>query len=219
MSVTVVVTGFGPYCGIEYNPTSTLARSIGEQFPFIDSYVLPVSVSQVRRWVASWAKDMNDIVEQHDKQRPRQRWLFVHFGLHPNTTSFVIEEGAVNYAEFGACSDVNGVRLENVPVLNDKPLGQYARTGLNVAELRNKFLGDPVMNYHKGGNAVVPIPVEVSKYGGTYVSNYLYYLSLSWLQESQPSHCRCLYVHVPPFLSAAAYEAFAVRLLRYCLSE
>jgi pyroglutamyl-peptidase len=99
----------------------------------------------------------------------------LHIGLDPGGSNFKLEEGAINTKSF-SCPDNEGEEPFDSPINPRKGKDTFLTTILDLEKVVRKLKG---------------FPVVISKYGGTFVSNYTYYRCLEFCK-------RCLYVHVPP---------------------
>lgn len=114
----------------------------------------------------------------------------LHIGLDPEGKQFKLEASAINTKSF-SCPDNEGEQPLDSPINPRRGKNTFLVTNLNLRNVVGKLKG---------------FPVVVSKYGGTFVSNYTYYRCLEVCRKcdgpksgsSQPCAAGCLYVHVPP---------------------
>jgi|SRR5579883_1115857 len=116
-------------------------------------------------------------VERNLKKLCTGTGFVLHVGLDPGSTQFKLEKGAINTKSF-SCPDNEGEQPLDSPINQEKGKNTFLVTSLDLKKVMEKLKG---------------FPVVISKYGGTFVSNYTYYRCLETCGKSN-----CLYVHVPP---------------------
>lgn len=97
--------------------------------------------------------------------------IVVHMGLDAGADDIRLELGAVNLADF-PCPDERGLKLQNEVIDPSLEKGEYITSSLEIKDLG---IG------------------ELSDYGGTFISNYIYFICLRFYTT------RALYIHLPPF--------------------
>lgn len=166
--VKVILTGFTPFCGSKDNPGEIILNAINN----VNKIIIDVSVRDVVNkmiFIRNTIKDLDEKI------------VVVHLGLDANISSYVFENGANNFMDF-ECPDNDGIIIKNKKIDPIASKNNYIATNLPIQQittvLQPKYC------------------VEIRKFGGTYVSNFIYYVSLKILKKS---NVYCLYVHLPPF--------------------
>ena len=197
--LSLLITGFGPFPGVTENVSAWLVESLAAASPSsrlgckLHAQVLPTE------WAAVGALGPN-LLNQYE---PR---LILHFGLSNRARGFRIERSAHN--RVGAKDDARGVRLMSRIILEHGQ--ERLDTVLSSASLAKHL--------RKHG-----LPAATSRSAGTYLCNFLYYLSLEWAGR-QAKRCDVVFVHVPPGphqggpLGEAELLRGADAILRYLLA-
>jgi len=193
----VLLTGFGPFPGVPDNPSAGLIEALAAAPPTLDcdlhSQVLPTEWETV----AALAPAL------HETLQPQ---VIVHFGVSERSKTFRIERSAHNRTT--PRPDAKGALPASALVLAQRPERHDTRLPAAVlaAHLRARGLA-----------------ATTSRSTGSYLCNYLYYLSLDWgaRQETPPL---ALFVHIPhasaqggPFTEAELLQG-AQELLRLVVS-
>jgi len=152
----VLITGFGPFPGVEWNPTGWLVQRLARtQHPSVTAAVLPVS------WHSAWA-GLEPLLEA---ARPR---LVIHFGVSSEADGFCLERRAYN-----ACSpllDADGAAPDDSQVV-PSPVASLDVT------LPLKLICAAV--------ASANIRVTRSDDPGRYLCNALLFRTLHWAQGTR----------------------------------
>jgi pyroglutamyl-peptidase len=172
------VTGFGPFAGVEVNPTTLLidqlreAQAAGKLPVCIERMdVLEVSVPAVTEYVES--------MKQHVDQASSGPVFYVHFGVNGGGQVVHLERFAYNCADFRV-PDQRGLQPRASPIEPSKPLDCPLSSTLNLERIAFRMM--------QKGRPEVRLSVDP----GRFLCNYVYYSSA--LQHSG----RALFVHVPP---------------------
>ena len=197
--LSLLITGFGPFPGASENVSAWLVERLAATAPSsrlgceVHAQVLPTEWAEVRTLGPA-------LLHQYE---PR---LILHFGLSNRARGFRIECSAHN--RIGAKDDARGVRPMSRIILEH---GQdRLDTGLPAASLAKHM--------REQG-----LPAATSRSAGTYLCNFLYYLSLEWAAR-QARPCDVAFVHIPPGprhggpLSEAELLRGADAILRYLLA-
>lgn len=197
--LSLLITGFGPFSGVTENVSGWLVEALAATSYSsrlgckLHAQVLPTEWAEVSALGPR-------LLHQH---KPR---MLLHFGLSKRALGFRIERSAHN--RVGAREDarsalpMTGIILEHGRDRLD--------TQLPAASLA-KHLREQ------------GFPAAVSRSAGTYLCNFLYYLSLEWAKR-QDERCDVVFVHVPPGprqggpLSEAELLRGAEAILRYLLA-
>jgi len=169
MALRVLLTGFGPFPGVPDNPSGRLAETLAGTWSFgsdLHWQVLPTEWDTV----AALASALHDTLQPH---------VMIHFGLSERSKTFRIERSAHNRT--APRPDAKGALPSAAVVLSQSP--DRLDTRLPAAELAAHLRG-------RG------LAATTSRSAGSYLCNFLYYLSLDWgaRQESAPL---ALFVHIP----------------------
>ena len=170
MKRRVLLTGFGPFAGVESNPSEVVvARLKDTVFTAIDlrTHVLDVSY---RRSV----QQVDELVKKHVPE------LVIHLGVARSTPYLRVEARAVNL-KGSDLTDVDGERGLGRPVQEEEEVGTLRYSSFGVESL--------VRDFERAG-----FPAQVSMDAGRYVCNAVYYHSLRLLEQADTP---CLFLHVP----------------------
>ncbi|TXG56275.1 hypothetical protein EZV62_017588 [Acer yangbiense] len=170
-AVTIHVTGFKKFLGVNENPTETMVNNLKI---FLEKRGLPAGVRLGSCTVLETAgigalPMLHKILESSVSSMDNEQIVWLHFGVNSGQSKFAIEQQAVNEATFG-CPDEFGWRPQT----------------LCSTEAILEFLKK------KGCDA------NISRDAGRFVCNYVYYQSLRFAE--QKGH-KSLFVHVPLFSS------------------
>lgn len=199
-NISFIVTGFGPFRGMDENPTTNIIRHLqsekekGNLEQHIEfTKVITTSASSAKNEVNEIMqyiiRSTKEIYEQKDT--PRKHWVIVHLGVNHmkgRKPSFQLEQNAYNEANF-RIADEDGFQPKNERIILDGTL--KLATDINVRRVMAN-LND--------------FDVVLSGDAGRFVCNYIYYTSLNAIQEtfggddtSSDIHVHSLFVHVPKF--------------------
>lgn len=176
-SVTVLVTGFGPFPGCHSNPTGELARWIDDgllrapEGSTLLSRTLETSWRAVREFAEGPLQDIAPDIS-------------LHFGVSGRAGGFRIETVARNTASNSA--DCDGETFDGAQLV--RGAGLSLRTSLNARQLA-------VALRRRG------LPAETSRDAGDYLCNMIMFLSLHEGMRAGRAGL-CGFVHIPPFRSA-----------------
>ncbi len=149
----VLITGFGPFPGVAWNPTAWLVQTLARTHARpLTGAVLPVS------WQSAWAA-LDPLLES---ARPRQVILF---GVSREARGFCLEQRAFNVRSEHA--DAEGATPENQRLL-DSPAENLDAT-LPLAPIASAV-------------AAADIPVTLSSDPGRYLCNAMLFHALHWAQ-------------------------------------
>jgi len=173
MTVTVLVTGFGPFPGAPFNPTGPLVARLARMHrPALDDvtivpWVFPTSYAAVDR-------NLPTLIAWHKPD------ALLMFGLAPRATTLSIESRARN--SLTHLRDVTGKTLRKALIVGGGPpaLPLPVRTRHLLAGIRGSR-----------------VPVTVSRDAGRYLCNYL-----CWRASEEAARKTGLrlaaFIHVPP---------------------
>ena len=169
----ILVTGFGPFPGMPENVSGRLARelaigTLGETLGGrIEAHALPTVWAEVARLAPALL----------EATRPR---LVLHLGVSRRARGFRIERRAQNLAE--PKLDARGSFPFSATVLDGGP-----------SAFATRLSAPRIARYLRSHG----LPATASSSCGTYLCNFLYYLSLDWAAR-QAMSCDVCFVHVPP---------------------
>lgn len=194
----VLLTGFGPFPGAPVNPSAWLAETLpsrlSEGDEEVDARILPTEWEAV----AALTEQLRETLQPH---------VTVHFGLSHRAKGFRIERSAHNRATLRA--DASGA-LPRSPVILPQGPGRLYTTFPATA-----------LAAHLSQRGISAAP---SRSAGSYLCNFLYYLSLDWAAR-QNGGVSVLFVHMPPFathggsLSEAELLDGAEAILRFAVAD
>ncbi len=195
----ILITGFGPFPGAPDNSSAWLAESLAATHsPSRPEYDLRAEVLPTE-----WDKVGSLGPKLTERHRPR---LILHLGLSKRAREFRIERSAHNLID--PREDARGTVLGR-------------RTILDCAE-RRLDTTIPASRLAKHLR-MQDLPAVASRSAGTYLCNYLYYLSLHQTRR-QDAACDVCFVHLPPGphhggpLSEAELLRGAELIVRYLLA-
>src|SRR5262245_247973 len=195
----ILLTGFGPFPGSAENSSAWLVEELaGKRRSSGLGYDLHAEVLPTE-W-AEVARRGPGLIQYH---RPR---FTLHLGLHKRARGFRIERSAHNLIDLR--EDASGAVLNRRRIL-DRSDGRLD-TAVPAAQLAKHL-------------RTQNLPAVVSRSAGTYLCNYLYYLSLHWAR-GQNGTCDICFVHLPPGprqggpLSEADLLRGAELIVRYLLA-
>lgn len=205
--VHFVVTGFGPFMGVDRNPTTALVDALrsaapAERAPAPAQHggsggagsgpgeVSPATVARGAVIDAAVVLETSRKVggatlqslhaERGGTRRYPRVWL--HFGVHRGIDHLNLEAQGVNDASF-RCPDQQGEQPWEERIVGDDSFGVGRRTPLDVAQLASRLRDE-------GHSAMVSFDA------GRFLCNWVYYSSLS---QAHANGDVCLFVHVPDF--------------------
>jgi pyroglutamyl-peptidase len=166
----VLLTGFGPFPGVPGNPSARLAEALAASSSALDCdlhwQVLPTEWETIAALVPA----LHETLQPH---------VMIHFGLSERSKTFRIERSAHNRT--APRHDAKGALPSSAVILAQRPdrLDTRLPAAVLAAHLRAQGLA-----------------ATTSHSAGSYLCNFLYYLSLDWgaRQESAPL---ALFVHIP----------------------
>ena len=172
MSDWILVTGFGPFPGVEINPTQLLAERLnGEQYQGMSvvSCLLDVSFDRAA----------TQLYEALSSGWPR---FIVHFGVATGSSCISVETQGVN-CKSAEVPDVDGELFQSCVVNASHPLNTILYTSIPTEQL--------VRSLNDHGYAALS-----SDDAGRYVCNATYFNSLSYVAESAVS-TPSVFIHMP----------------------
>ena len=172
-----LVTGFGSFIGVDYNPTEKLIHYLSKHFSStyvdIDAIILDVSFERSVQKLA-----------RHLQSKPISPLFLLHFGVS-RSPYLRIEKQAVNEKN-ASIPDIDGVHCDGVTIDS-----KYALT----KSLSSSIQTDKLMQHLQK----IGFPTKVSNDAGRYVCNSTYYHSLQWTQSQHASTTTSsIFIHVPP---------------------
>lgn len=182
----VVVTGFGPFHGVEKNPTQWMVETIREKAQrgmgldeggqIVACAVLDVAAKNAKKCVEELVH-----MAENDAKGTQYVPVMVHFGVDTTREGIHVEQRAYNEADF-RCPDNQGWQPKGQAI--DESVGgrqQYITTTLPVPQL--------VRNCREKG-----FQVHASEDAGRFVCNWTFFQSLLLTRNKGYA----VFVHVPP---------------------
>jgi pyroglutamyl-peptidase len=180
--INIYMTGYGPFMKIEINPSQLLCDKIMDEFEgkknceifdekcsIVKKEILKVEVDYVREKMDEFYKI---IEEENGKLDGKQMHLLIHFGVHSGSTSLKLEKISKNFIKDQIKYNQNICEEES----------QSIECKLNIDFICKNMI-------EKGCNSTI------SEDAGTYLCNYVYYLSNKKFKENQDVYP--LFIHIP----------------------
>ncbi len=169
----VLLTGFGPFPGVDDNPSERLVRSLGHDEPCLRGITLRRAILSTSwrfcdRWVTS------DLLREPFD-------LAIHLGVAGRADRFRFEAVAANECDADA-EDAQGEHPRSVAIVEGA-----------LATLVTRFPVDHVVATLSGRG----VPVRRSEDAGRYLCNYLYYRSMHAVWSRGTASQTVLFVHIP----------------------
>lgn len=203
--IVLVVTGFGPFGGVEENPSNILIRELPKFLQQSSNSAEDAWKAKLLHRVKEWQvvetsaegaqEELKSLYKrmESDKLDSKTTVVFLHLGVNVFGEGFQVESCAYNDASF-RIPDERGYQPTSVPILDHQPLGSPTNTELDVSDLAQNQT-----------NAFPTVKTKVSTDPGRFVCNYLYYWSLNNASQattmSNPTgtQYKSLFLHVPRF--------------------
>jgi pyroglutamyl-peptidase len=199
--IVLVVTAFGPFGGVDENPSNILIRELPsflEEQPHQGSSKTPwkhqvkdrIQEMVIVETSAQGATEAMDELARTiaQMQESANKVFCLHLGVNVFGTGYHLEQCAYNDASF-RIPDQRGYQPKETPILPGVPLGTPCHTSCNVSELVEQL-----------SKAFPAVESKVSTDPGRFVCNYLYYTSLNKVQQALPDAVDgSLFLHIPTF--------------------
>jgi pyroglutamyl-peptidase len=207
----LIVTGFGPFAGVQSNPTTDLIaylRTIPDLAARLGVRQVDLHVLKVASRAADAFCDGAFVDADAADDQPV---LIVHLGVDAGckTPTLALEACAYNECGF-RCPDEDGAVLgpECAPCAAT-PLAACLETGVDVERLKARMEERARENGRAGAYGV-----RVSRDAGRFLCNYVYARSLSAAakRRRRAAAADALFVHVPPFAVLGEREQRAALL-------
>ena len=171
LSCTALITGFGPFPGVEFNISATLAERVGQsiQRRFPSSRVITAALPT--EWDIA-PERTSDLILEH------QPTVAVHFGVSDIAQGFVVETIARNATARADAAGIEPTTSEIEPFGPDTIATQLPAARIDA---RLKRLG---------------LPSRLSRDAGTYLCNAVFYRSLL-TQSELGQGGRSGFIHLP----------------------
>jgi pyroglutamyl-peptidase len=183
MSVSVHLTGFGRFQGVEDNPSCHLARGMAASAieALHDPRIHVASTRVVEVSMAAADAAVNEIFDAyvpHDGSHV----IIVHLGVAAGAKTFHLEEQAANDCDF-RCPDERGAQPRGQCICDAFALDSFIATPLPLRAIAARLHE----KWHR--------QVEISSDAGRFLCNYIYYLSLQ--HATARKQCYSVFIHVP----------------------
>ena len=231
MPTSFVITGFGPFGGVEANPTTVIVRKLDAYLRARDEssgngpkladlvkeyIILETSAQAVNETMARIQSEQSCVASDTNETaiaKDQQKIIFLHFGVG-RALYFRLEHCAYNEATF-RIPDQKGHRPTGKAIVESDPVGLCYKTSLNLKSLQEQMEKD------------FPKRTLISQDPGRFVCNYVYCKSLevasalnskqakSTLETNSSGHqsnniCyESLFLHVPHFTHISEEEQLA----------
>lgn len=168
-----LVTGFEPFGRYAENPSEAVVRAL----PRVATDELPGVELAVTVLPVSFRRAREVLIELLEKERPD---IYLGTGLRPGATYLAVERVTINLADARA-PDNDGYQPIDEPIDPDGPAAYFSNLPVKAIVKRMKDEG---------------IPAAVSNSAGTFLCNYVMYLSLS--HSSKHGHpAKSGFIHIP----------------------
>ena len=196
-SVEIHVTGFGKFGTVENNPTSVIVASLEKvladhpisKFKLGSAKILKVSAKECIKAV----NELVATVSAKQKANPKTKHIIVHLGVSTANKIFYVETKGFNGANFAHYPDADGYKPDTEVILKGVAYNHPLESIMPCSDI--------VFNMQGNGTLV-----DVSDNPGSYVCNYIYYVSL---YKTLPLRIPSVFVHVPPFSTIGEEDQFA----------
>lgn len=190
-SIALVLTAFGPFGGVEENPSSILLRELPSFLVGSCSWKTKVKNRILNMIVIETsAEGSTEALERLSQELLREtntKVVCLHLGVNVSGTGYHLEQFAYNDASF-RIPDQRGYRPNQTPIFSSFPLGSPCQTNCHVSDLVDHM-----------SDAFPAVESKVSIDPGRFVCNYLYYTSLNKLQNELQAVDASLFLHIPKF--------------------
>jgi pyrrolidone-carboxylate peptidase len=181
--INIYLTAYGPFMNIKINPSQLLCEKIilefnkeknnkifNEKCSIVKNEILNVNVDFVREKMQEFHK----IIEEENKKLNGKEimHLLIHFGVHDGSSSLKLEKISKNF--------INDNIKYNQNICEEDP--QSLECKLNIDFICKNMI-------EKGCNSTI------SEDAGTYLCNYIYYLSNKKFKENEDVYP--LFIHIP----------------------
>ena len=207
-TIIVVLTGFGPFGGVDENPSTLLIQALPA---FLEEAQAPQpQVGTTDLLKPTWKAQVKDRIQEmvivetsaegvtqaldelvHKISKlvtaETTKVFCLHLGVNVSGTGYQLEQCAYNDASF-RIPDQRGYQPNKAPILPEVPLGTTCETNCNISELVEQL-----------SKTFPAIESKASTDPGRFVCNYLYYSSLNKIQKELTSVESTLFLHLPPF--------------------
>src|SRR3989338_6719950 len=220
--IKINVSGFGPFYGIQDNPTSKLMKRLKAEKQQKERQCVLGKIDIFETSAAGSLQQLTQLRQLTDTKRkvqPHRRDLWVHFGVNGSSNQFSFEKLCWNEADF-RCPDEQQWQPTKQPIDPTLSLSDCYKTGFPISLLLFHF-------------SQFPWTVGLSENPGRFVCNWIYYQSCKLELEnaisfkptttttmttmSESSNPKVLFVHVPPenVYSIDQQHAFAMALFHF----
>lgn len=187
----LLLTGFGPFAGVERNPTQSLVKY------FMNLKKKGIDVVQ---GVSTNMKILEVSVDACEEIARRSRAnVFVHLGVNYRGTAVQLEQVAYNNMNFRV-ADQRGYQPKQRRIFSTRKLDQGLHSDFDLAAVKNAVVSQ--LQLPKG-------QLILSEDPGRFLCNYIYAKSLgNQIAKKCPAHS--VFVHVPPFSRIQRSQQIAI---------
>ena len=193
--VRFLVTGFGPFAGVQRNPTMDIVGSLSHYIKkqgyamLSEALVETTIIVTAARVAQSWLNDTCTRLRDQ-KNSSSTTVVMLHLGVNTGARHFQLESCAWNEATFRV-HDENGWKPTKEAIFENLPVDACVKSSLDVYSLVEELKGAKV----------VDVPILVSRDPGRFVCNYTYCYSLGKCSdlEAEGVSIKSLFLHVPSF--------------------
>jgi pyroglutamyl-peptidase len=225
--VSFVITGFGPFGGIQENPSTILVEGLVAYLMSCGMHDLAARISRTKIMetsVQDVRETLDGFLEESNNNTPnksstsRRIIIYLHMGVNYKGTGMQLEQCAYNEATF-RIPDQRGFQPQSGLVVETKELGATYTTTLDLESIcraqtqttkTSVLVPTTTTLANTNANTIAipstPLEIQVSTDPGRFVCNYTYCYSLDKFQNTneQYPHSRdvvqhSLFLHVPTF--------------------
>jgi pyroglutamyl-peptidase len=191
MSQVLIITGFGPFAGVEKNPTQEIVEELKNDWHSIT--VDNGSIVSISYFIVEVSVDgCESLLTEISQRFPGSEITFVHLGVDARSTHIKLEEFAYNNMSFRV-PDQRNYQPEGKPIYAALAFDLSLQTCWNIpALIRNA-------TFQESDSAALEVEkheINPSTDPGRFLCNYIYFRSM--LFRSCAS-ARSIFIHVPLF--------------------
>jgi pyroglutamyl-peptidase len=197
----LVLTGFGPFVGVDRNPTQEIIEELSASLPSLEQSDSKVSIFYHVFEVSVGACE-EDLIRILSDFR-NYEIIFLHLGVDARSDAIKFEEFAYNNMSFRV-PDARQYEPMGLPIHSSLNYDLGLRTAWNIPLLveRCRFLTQQE-------DTSISLPIRPSTDPGRFLCNYIFFRTML-LQHPQQLSTKSLFVHVPYFTVVSKEQQIAV---------
>jgi pyroglutamyl-peptidase len=190
MSRVLVITGFGPFNGVEKNPTQEVVEQLREEWTAIRDDTTNADISIHYDVVEVSVEGCDAVLTDIANKFPGAELTLVHLGVDARSTHIKLEEVAYNNMTFRV-PDQRNYQPQGKPIQQSLAYDLPLQTCWNIPALIRDVTLQPDTEGHEERHEINP-----STDPGRFLCNYIYFRSLIFRPCGLT---RSIFIHVPPF--------------------